>query len=180
MSNLNVQSVTSYFLLKYTFLCDKHIFWKSLLPWASFSLLSLRQCFLAHLMTLCHIFLILSYINIFLSESYLSLIPFSSHVSSITVSPAMPSTTPNISSQMPSVNGWYPNNPTKQYFPWSVNVSNLLSPCCPPAAPLLPATSLASRLLLATCHPTLVLAIAARHLVSHPALISAPPTFQTK
>ncbi len=53
-------------------------------------------------------------------------------------------------------------------------------PFCPPAAPLLPATSLTSRLLLATCHPTLVLAIAARHLVSHPAWINAPPTVQTK
>ncbi len=83
---------------------------------------------------MCHLFLILSYIYIFLSESYLSLILFSSCVSSTTVSPAMPSTTSNKSSQMPSVNGWYPNIQTKQHLPWSVNVSTLLPPCCPPAA----------------------------------------------
>ncbi len=83
---------------------------------------------------MCHIFLILSYVYIFLSVSYLSLILFSSCVSSITVSPAMPSTTSNTSSQTPSVNGWYSNNQTKQHLPWSVNVSTLLPPCCPPAA----------------------------------------------
>ncbi len=83
---------------------------------------------------MCHIFLILSYLYILLSESYLSLIPFSSCVSSITVSPAMPSTTSHTSSQAPSVNGWYPNNPKKQHLPWSISVSTLLPPCCPPAA----------------------------------------------
>ncbi len=87
---------------------------------------------------MCHIFLILSYIYIFLSESYLSCILFSSCVSSITVSPIMPSTTSNTSSQTPSVNGWYPNNQTKQHLPWSVNVSTLLPPCCPPAASQFP------------------------------------------
>ncbi len=93
---------------------------------------------------MCHIFLILSYVYIFLSESYISLIPFSSHVSLITVSLAMPSTISNTSSQMPSVNGWYPNNTTKQHLPWLVNVSTLLPPCCPPAAshfPHLPLTT---------------------------------------
>ncbi len=83
---------------------------------------------------MCHIFLILSYVYIFLSESHLSLIPFSSCVSSITVSPTMHSTTSNTSSQTTSVKGWYPNNWTKQHLPWSVNVSTLLPPCCPPAA----------------------------------------------
>jgi hypothetical protein len=83
---------------------------------------------------MCHIFLIFSYGYIFLSESYLPLILFSSCLISINVSPAMPSTTSNTSSQMPSVNGWYSNNQTKQHFPWSVNVSTLLPPCCPPAA----------------------------------------------
>ncbi len=34
--------------------------------------------------------------------------------------------------------------------------------------------------MLAARRPTLVLAIAAQHLVSHPALISVPPTVQTK
>jgi hypothetical protein len=53
-------------------------------------------------------------------------------------------------------------------------------PFHPPAAPLLPATSLTCRSLLATCRPTLVLAIVARHLVSHPALINAPPTVRTQ
>ncbi len=53
-------------------------------------------------------------------------------------------------------------------------------PCCPRAAPLLPATSLTSCSLLAACRPTLVLAIDAWHLVSHPALISVPPTVWTQ
>ncbi len=83
---------------------------------------------------MCHIFLILSYVYIFLSESHLSLILFSSCVSSITVSLAMPSTTSNTSSQTPSDHGCHPNNQTKQHLPWSVNVSSLLPPCCPPAA----------------------------------------------
>ena len=83
---------------------------------------------------MCHIFLILSYVYIFLPESYLSLILFSSCISSITVSLAMPSTTSNTSSQTPSVNSRQPNNRTKQHLPWSVNVSTLLPPCCPPAA----------------------------------------------
>ncbi len=83
---------------------------------------------------MCHIFLILSYVYIFLSESCISLILFSSCISSITVSLAMPSITSNTSSQMPSVNGWYSNNRTIQHLPWSVNVSALLPPCCPPAS----------------------------------------------
>ncbi len=41
------------FLLKYTFLCDEHIFCKFLLPCASNLLLSHWQCFLAHLVTWC-------------------------------------------------------------------------------------------------------------------------------
>jgi hypothetical protein len=52
--------------------------------------------------------------------------------------------------------------------------------CLHPAAPLLPATSPISRLLLASRCPMLVLAIAALRLASHPALISAPLTVQTK
>ncbi len=83
---------------------------------------------------MCHIFLILSDLYIIFSESYISWIPFSSRVSSITVSPAMRSTTSNTSTQMPSVNGWYPNNTTKQHLQWSVNVSTQLPLCCPPAA----------------------------------------------
>ncbi len=83
---------------------------------------------------MCHIFLILSYVYILFSESYLSLTLFLFYGSSITVSPAMPSTTSNTSSQMPSVNGWYSNNQTKQHLPWSVNISTLLPPCCLPAA----------------------------------------------
>jgi hypothetical protein len=58
---------------------------------------------------------------------------------------------------------------------WSTSPS-----CCPRAAPLLPDTSLTSHSLLATRRPMLVLAIAAQHLGSHPALISALPTVQTK
>jgi hypothetical protein len=53
-------------------------------------------------------------------------------------------------------------------------------PFCPPAASLLLATSLTSHSLLAACRPTLVLAIAAQHLVSHPALINAPTAVQTQ
>jgi hypothetical protein len=48
------------------------------------------------------------------------------------------------------------------------------------AAPLLLATSPTSRLLLTACRPTLVLAIAAWHLVSHRALNSALPIIQTQ
>ncbi len=94
-----------------------------------------------------HIFLILSYVYIFLSESCISLIPFSSRVSLITVSPAMPSTISNTSSQTPSVNGWYSNNTTKN----TSYGQSMSPPCCPPAAPLLPATSLTSRPLLGAC-----------------------------
>jgi hypothetical protein len=120
---------------------------------------------------MCHMFLILSYVYIFLSELYLSLIPFSSCVSSITVSLAMPSTTSNTPSQTQSVNGRQPNNPTKHHLPWSDNVFTLLPPCCQQPLPPLAACCLP----LAACRPTLVLTIAARRLVSHPALISAPP-----
>jgi hypothetical protein len=49
-----------------------------------------------------------------------------------------------------------------------------------PAAPQPPANSLTSRSLFAACRPTLVLAIAARHLVSDPALINTPPTVPIK
>jgi hypothetical protein len=52
--------------------------------------------------------------------------------------------------------------------------------CLHPTDPLLPATSPTSRTLLAACVPTLVLAIASQRLVSHPALIIALPTVQTK
>jgi hypothetical protein len=122
---------------------------------------------------MCLIFLILTYVYIFLPEPYLSIIPFSSCISSITVSQAMPSTTSNTSSQMPSVNGRKPYNPNKTTPP-------INRQCLHPAAPLLPATSPISCLLLTSCHPMLVLAIAARRLVSQPALISAQPTVQTK
>jgi hypothetical protein len=91
---------------------------------------------------MCHMFLILSYIYIFLCEPYLSIIPFSSCVSSITVSPAMPSTTSNTSSQTPSVNGRQPNNPTTQHLPWSGNVSTLMPPCCQQPLPPLAACCL--------------------------------------
>ncbi len=82
-----------------------------------------------------HMFLILSHIYIFLSEPYLSIVLFSSHVSSITVSPAMPFTTSNTSSQMPSVNDRQLNNPTIQHLPWSGNVSTPLPPWCQPRPP---------------------------------------------
>ncbi len=114
----NISSANPYFLL------------------CHFSLLSHRQCFLAHLITRCVTSFWFFLMYTFFSESYISLIPFSSHVSSITVSPAMPSTTSNTSLQTPSVNGWYPNNTTKQHLPWSVNVSSLLPPCCRPLPPL--------------------------------------------
>ncbi len=52
--------------------------------------------------------------------------------------------------------------------------------CLHPAAPLLPATSPTSCSLLPACRHMLVLAIAAQRAVSHPALISAPPTVRTK
>ncbi len=49
-----------------------------------------------------------------------------------------------------------------------------------PAAPQPPANSLTSRSLLAAHRPMLVLAIAARHLVSDPAMINTPPTVPKK
>jgi hypothetical protein len=125
---------------------------------------------------MCHIFLILSYVYIFLSESYLSLILFSSCVSSITVSPAMLLPHPTYHHKHHLLMA---DTPTTEQNNTSHGQSTSL-PACPPAAPLLPATSLTSRSLLAARCPTLVLAIAARHLVSHPALINAPPTVRTK
>ncbi len=138
-------------------LCTKFWTWMSNAPHLNFSLIhiSLWQTYLLQIPTslcviffvvspamlfgtsnnpMCHIFLILSYVYIFLSESYLSLILFSSCVSSITFLLAVPSTTSNTSSQMPSVNGWYYNNQTKQHLPWSFNISTLLPPWCPPTA----------------------------------------------
>jgi hypothetical protein len=125
---------------------------------------------------MCHIFLILSYIYIFLSESYLCLIPFSSPISSSTVYRLylLPHPTHHHKRHLSTA-----DTPTTQTNSTSHGQS-MSPPCCPPAAPLLPATSLTSCSLLAACRPTLVLAIAAWHQVSHPALISAPPTVQTK
>ncbi len=114
--------------------------WQTYLLWIPtssciiFIVVSLAMLFGTSNNLMCHIFLILSYVYIFLSKSYPPLILFSSCVSSITFSLAMPSITSSTSSQMPSVNGWYPNNQTKQHLPRSVNVSTLLPPCCPPAA----------------------------------------------
>ncbi len=175
--NLNVQSITSLFLSKFTFLCDKHIFCKSLLPRASFSLLSHWQCLLAHLITQCitsfwffltytfsclnHIFL--SYYFLLASVHSLShrqcLLPHPTHHHKWHLSMAdTPTTKQNNTSHGQSMS----------------------PPFCPHAAPLLPATSFTSRLLLAACCPTLVMAIAAQHLDSHLALINVPPTVQTK
>ncbi len=103
---------------------------KSLLPCASFSLLSHQQCFLAHLITQCvtSFWFFLKYI--FLSEPYLSLTPFSSCISSITVSLAMPSTTsthhhkPHLSMAA---------NPTTQQNNTSHGQATS-PPCCPSAA----------------------------------------------
>ncbi len=101
-------------ILIYTFLCEEHIFCESLLPCASFSLSSHGQCPLTHLIFWCatsswfHLKYTFSCLN-----HIFPLISFSSCVSLITVSPAMPSTTSNTSSQMPSVNGWHLNNTTK-------------------------------------------------------------------
>ncbi len=119
---------------------NTHFLWQTYLLWIPtsscviFIVVSPAMLFGTPNHPMSHIFLIFSYLYIFLSESYLSLILFSSCISSITVSPAMPSTTSNTSSQTPSVNGWYPNNQTKQHLPWSVNISTLLPPCCPSAA----------------------------------------------
>jgi hypothetical protein len=145
------------FLFKYTFLCDKHIYCKSLLPRVSFSLLSHRQCFLAHLITQCvtsfrffvmytfsclnHIFL--SYYFLLASVQSLSHrqcpLPHPTHHHKCHLSMAdTPTTKQNNTSHGQSTS----------------------PPFCPPGAPLLPATSLTSCSLLAACHPMLVLAIA--------------------
>ncbi len=156
---MNISSANPYFLVR------------------QFSLLSHRQCFLAHLITRCvtsfwffltysfsclnHIFL--SYYFLLLSVQSLShrqcLLPHSTHHCKHHLSMAdTPATKQN-------------NTSHGQSMP---------PPFCPPAAPLLPATFLTSSSLLAACRPMLVLAIAAQHLVSHPASINALPTVKTK
>jgi hypothetical protein len=106
---------------------------------------------------MCHIFLILSYVYIFLSESYLSLILFFlASVQSLSHWQCL----------LPHPTHHHKRHLSTAYTPTTQqnNTSHiqLLSPlCCPPAAPLLPATSLTSRLMLAARHPMLVLAIAA-------------------
>ncbi len=125
---------------------------------------------------MCHIFLILSYVyisclnHIFLSYYFLlTSVQLLSHRQCLLPHPTHHHKRHLSMADTPT---------TKQN-----NTSNyqLTSPlCCSPAAPLLPATSLTSRSLLAACRPWLVLAIAARHLVSHPALINALPTVWTK
>ncbi len=122
------------------FSLNTHFLWQTYLLWnptslcVIFNVVSPAMLFGTSYNPMCHIFLILSYVYIFLSKSYMSIIPFSSRISLVIVPPTMPSTISNTSSQMPSVNGWYPNNTTKQHLPWSVNVSTLLPLCCPPAA----------------------------------------------
>ncbi len=97
---------------------------------------------------------------------FFPLIPFSSCVSLITVSLAMPSTTSNTSSQMPSVNGWHLNNTTKQHLPWLINRQTMSPPCCPPATSHLPPLA-ACCLPLATQHWCWPGPIATWFLVSH-------------
>ncbi len=79
---------------------------------------------------MCHIFLILSYVYIFFSKSCISLNPCSSCISSITVSPAMPSTTSNTSSQtIPQQhNKTTPPKVSQRLYP----AAPLLPPCCQP------------------------------------------------
>jgi hypothetical protein len=69
-----------------------------------------------------------------------------------------------------------PQQPNKTTPPM---VSQCLHPS-DPAAPQPPANLLTSRSLVAACRPKLVLAIAARQLVSDSALINTPPTVRTK
>ncbi len=162
---------------KYTFLCDKHIFCKSLLPCALFSLLSHRQCFSAHLITRCvtSFWFLLMYTfsclnHIFLSYNFLlASVQLLSHRQCL-----LPHPTHHHKCHLSMT-----DTPTTEQNNTSHGQSTS-PPFCPPAAPLLPATSLTSHSLLAACHPMLLLAIAAWHLVSHPALISAPPTVWTK
>ncbi len=148
MSNLNVQSVTSILLLKYIFLCDEYIFCESLLPCATLSLLSHRQCFLANMITQCvtsfwfflmytfsclnHIFLL--FLLLLASVQSLShwqcLLPHPTHHHKCHLSTADTPTTQQ-------------NNTSHK-----VNISTLLLPCCPPAAPCCqPLPSLATRCL---------------------------------
>jgi hypothetical protein len=123
---------------------------------------------------MCHIFLILSYVYIFLSESYLSLILFIfflhqfNHCLTSNAFYHIQHIITNAICQWQAT-----QQPNKTTPPM---VSQCLHPSAPLLPPLLPATSLTSRSLLAARCPTLVLAIAARHLISHPASINAPPT----
>jgi hypothetical protein len=122
-----------------------------------------------------HIFLILAYVYIFLSESYLSYNILLASVQSVSHRQRLlPHPTHHHKRHLSMA-----DTPTTK----QINTSHGKStspPFWPPAVPLLLATSLTSCSLLAACCPMLVLAIAAQHLVSHPASINAPPTVQTK
>jgi hypothetical protein len=125
---------------------------------------------------MCHIFLIFSYIyisclnHIFLSYYFLlASLQSLSHRQCLLSHPTHHHKTHWSMADTPT---------TKQNN--TSHCQSMSPPFYPPAAPLLPATSLTSRSLLAACRPMLVLAIAAQHLVSDLALIIAPPTVQTK
>ncbi len=140
------------------------------------SLLSHRQCFLAHLITQCvtSFWLFLMYAfsclnHIFLSFFFLASVQSLSHQQCL-----LPHPTHHHKRHLSMA-----DTPTTKQNNTS-HCQSMSPPFCPPAAPELPATSLTSRSLIAGCRPTLVLAIAAWHLVSHPVLINAPPTVQTK
>ncbi len=126
-------------LSKYTFLSNKHILCESLLPRASFSLLSHRQCFSAHLITQCvtSFWFFLTYTFLVWIISFLHIIFFLRQFNHrLTGNALYHIITSNTSSQTPSVNGWYPNNQTKQRLPWSVNVSTLLTLLPPSRQPI--------------------------------------------
>ncbi len=165
------------FFSKYTFLCDKHIFRKSLLPRASFSLLSHRQCFLAHLITWCvtSFWFFLTYTFSCLNHICLSYYFLLAAVQSLSHRQCLlPHPTHHHKHHLSMA-----DTPTTKQNNTS-HCQSTSPPFCPPAAPLLPATSLTFGLILTACCPRLVLAIATWHLVSHPALISAPSTVWTK
>ncbi len=174
----NLMSKASHlnFSLNTHFFCDEHIFCKSLLLCASFSVLSRRQSFLAHLITQCvtSFWFYLTSTFSFLNNIFLQSLVLLASVQSLSHRQCLL---------------LHPTHHHKRHLficqrlpPQQHNKTTplMVSQCLHPAAPLLPASSLASRSLLAACRPMLVLPIAAQHLVSHPALISVPPTVGTK
>ncbi len=123
------------------FLCDKLIFCKALLPRVSFSLLSHRQCFSAHLITQCvtSFWFFLPYTFSFLNHIFLKSLFLLASVQSLSHRQCLlPHPTHHHKRHLSTA-----DTPSTQQNNSSHGQSTS-SPWYPPAAPVLPATSLTS------------------------------------